>query len=123
MTFLLGVILLLNSPALAQTEVKKYPNETVIFDWQFAQAEEIYISGFRIYSAAQAAGPFETLVTTALPNLRTASAPAKFFTSSTTIYYVVRPFKTEGAATIEAGDSNVVEVDLTVPTVTSLQVR
>jgi hypothetical protein len=122
--FICSAILLFNTEAAqAQTEVKKYPNEIVIFNWDFSPAEEQYITGFRLYSGSSMAGPFNTLIKEAGPSFRTTQSPATFSPGSTTVYYVVRPFKTEGLQTTEAGDSNVVEVDLAVHSVTNLQVR
>lgn len=123
LTLILSILVLFNYPALGQTEVDKYPNDLAIFNWDFSPAEEPYISGFRIYSAAGPQGPFTTLVATAAANLRTTQTHVQFFPGSLTVYYVVRPFRTEGIQTIEGADSNVVEADMAVPTATGLRVK
>lgn len=122
---ILSLLLLFQAPPLAgQVSVKKFPNEAAIFTWVFPPAEEPNITGFKIYSSTNLEGPFTTPVTTlAVPSIRTATTNVVYPPGSTSVFYVVRPYKIAGSETLEAADSNVVEAELSVPSATDLQVH
>jgi hypothetical protein len=120
----LALVVLLVFPLNAQSAgVKKFPGEASTFTWSFLVADESKITGFRMYSAPTATGPFAFTGTFVTPALRMASLSTAFPMGSVIVFYSVRAVYTSGASTVESVDSNSVEVDMNVPTPTALSVR
>jgi hypothetical protein len=120
--FLLSALLVF-PPNAQSAGVKKFPGEASIFTWNFLIADESKITGFRMYSAPAASGPFAFTGTFVTPTLRTASLSTAFPAGSVIVFYSVRAVYTSGTSTVESVNSNSVEVDMKVPTPTVLSVR
>lgn len=119
-----AVLLFSSLAAQAQTAVRKQPGETAVFNWTFLATDESKISGFRLYSGGAQAGPFSTLAaSTAVPSARTLNVGVTFPSGGVKVFYVIRSYFTSGTSTVESNNSNVVEVELSVPGATSLTVR
>jgi hypothetical protein len=103
-------------------QCSKLPGQNGNFTWNFAVADESKISGFRLYSAPIQSGPFNNLVTSTAATARAAVAPVTFATGSVKTFYVVRSYFTSGGGTVESGDSNSTECQLSAPIPTNLQV-
>lgn len=110
-------------PSLGWSQCKKQPGQAGNFTWSFPAADESKISGFRLYSAPIQSGPFNNLQASAAATARALSSPVTFATGTVKTFYVVRSYFTSGGGTVESGDSNSVECELSVPTPTGLQVN
>lgn len=111
-------------PALGVAQCKKLPGQSGAFTWAFPTLSEPQISGFRVYSSPIQSGPFNNLAgSVATVTARSLSAPVTFATGTVKVFYVIRSYFTSGGGTVESGDSNSVECELSVPTPTGLLVN
>jgi len=117
------VLTLLLLPLGLFAQCKKLPGQNGNFTWSFPVTSESQISGFRLYSSPIQSGPFNNLITSAAATSRLVAAPVTFANGTVKTFYVVRSYSTSGAGTVESGDSNSVECELSVPTPTGLQVN
>ena len=123
MKYALVFLTLLLFPIAGGAQCKKLPGQNGNFTWVFPVADESKISGFRLYSSPIQSGPFNNLQASAVATARALSSPITFSTGTVKTFYVVRSYFTSGGGTVESGDSNSVECELSVPMPTGLQVN
>lgn len=118
-------IIALAVPLHAQSIAKKVdPGGPVPLEWTFAVSQEMNITGFKIYTAPAASGPW-TFNGSPLPaSLRTVTVPANFAVNTVRIFYRMVAFKTAGSESVESSVAVADrEVELNVPSPTGLLVK
>lgn len=122
---LVGLVGLLSvGEGMAQGGFKAFPGQTLHFSWSYNVVDEPNTTGFRIYSAPAATGPFTfTGITVTPASARSTTSPAAFQSGNVFVFYTTRAFFSTTQGIVESIDSNDVEVDLNVHTPTGLQVN
>jgi hypothetical protein len=119
------LILFLTTHVYAQAAaIKKDPGAPTTIDWTFPVTSEVIITGFRVYVAPVATGPFTFSGNSTAANIRTITFPTTFSTNSVRLFFQIRSYKVAGTDTVESvgipGDK---EVELNVPSPTGILVR